>query len=204
MPTSNNVPGECVDVNDFIPLQSSVANNDGQETDTRQLSPPATAVISVAGQLEIVGGSLSYTVTCWINSVTLPASSIRSQITFVVPNKNVVGALLVIVISSGFEQLSAAVGSVNVKVLVHVPGSTFTVTLSKGKTNIGASSSVTVKLKLQVFEYSVPPMSWVAVQVIVFTPFGINAPAKVVVEGAPTRLWVIVLLSPEIDTKVAS
>ncbi len=39
---------------------------------------------------------------------------------------------------------------------------------------------------------------------MVVVPFGMVAPAKVVVEGAPARLCVIVLLSPDTEVNTAS
>ncbi len=68
-----------------------------------------------------------------------------------VPKRKVAGALLVIVMFAGNEQLSVAVGGTKVIVFVQVPGSTFTVTLSKGAKTGGIWSN-TVNIKLHVLE----------------------------------------------------
>ena len=83
---------------------SSVTGVPKTTPDTPHVAVATT--VSVAGAI-IVGFTVSTTVTNWLTDVELPLVSITVQTTVVVPNKNVVGALLVTLAT---EQLSAVTG----------------------------------------------------------------------------------------------
>src|SRR6266404_8900518 len=57
----------------------------------------AQPTVRLVGQPLIVGGSLSTTITCWVQLLELPQPSVAVQITALVPVANVAGASLITV-----------------------------------------------------------------------------------------------------------
>ena len=115
-------------------------------------SPSSFACVMSAGMPEIDGSSSSFTVTVKLIVVSLPAASSAVYITVVVPTSNV-SPLLWVELRVVPGQLSSAVGAVQVTSALHRPTSLDTMMLLGVSEMVGASSSVTVMVKLAVDEF---------------------------------------------------
>jgi hypothetical protein len=102
---------------------------------------PASAVtLTFAGQ-DIVGDSVSFTVTIWSHVAVNPDPSVTVHVTVVFPSGNVAGALFV---TDATEQLSDVVGEPRATPdAVHVPAPASTETFA-GQVIVGLILSITV------------------------------------------------------------
>ena len=107
-----------------IPQLSFVVGLVNETVATQELASVPT---ETSAEHEIVGSSLSATVTSCVQVAVFPALSVTVQVTVVVPMGKVAGALLV---TDATVQLSAVVGFVNETVATQDPASVSTETLA--------------------------------------------------------------------------
>ena len=108
-----------------------------------------------AGVSEITGASSSVSVTVKVEVVVLPAMSVAVNVTVVVPTANV--SPLEWVLVKVAEQLSLAVGSVQVTAALQVPAAADCVMLAGVPLKVGAMLSCTVTVKVTVAELPLNP-----------------------------------------------
>ena len=119
---------------------------------------------------EIVGGVVSRIVTVKVLVVTLPAASVATLVTGVVPfGKTVPEAGVLTTVTPG--QLSAPV-TVKLTTASHLPASVLT-TIGAGTVRVGGSVSLTVTVKEHVVAL---PTASVAVALTTVVPFGKELP----------------------------
>jgi len=104
------------------------------------MHPLLVTALTFDGQLTIIGGTLSVTITVCAHVAELPAASFTVQMTVVEPNGKATGALLVILAT---EQLSAVVG-VPKATPVAVHPLLVTVLILVGQVMVGNTLSLTV------------------------------------------------------------
>ena len=126
---------------------------------------PKLAIIVIAVGATIVGFVISVTVTICVAVVVFPLLSVTVHVTVVVPNKNVVGALLVTLATA---QLSEVTGVPKVTLNATHPLLAYTETFA-GAVIVGLTVSVTVTVWVAV---ATLPLPSVMVHVTVVTPIG--------------------------------
>ncbi len=122
-------------------------------------------VVVILAGAEIVGFTLSVTVTVWLAVALFPAASVTVQITVVVPNGKATGALF---FTEATEQLSLVVG-VPRATPVAVQAVLVVVAIFVGAVIVGFTLSVTVTVWLAVALF---PAASVTVQITVVLPNG--------------------------------
>ena len=144
-PTEKVAPGLCEEVNVAM-AQLSAAVGSVQATSAEQL-PASLVWVMSAGMPLMAGSSSSVTVTVKVLVVVLPWMSVAVKVTVVEPTGKV-SPLSWLEVNVAIAQLSAALGAVKETAALQLPASLVCV-MSAGVPLVeGASSSVTVTLKL--------------------------------------------------------